>query len=166
MTLPLFVSIPIFNHITVSQPNQVFRIRYWPSNRIELYFCHVLFTIQQYFSVVIKQAVWLFIKPGSTHHFFLKCLVQSQEYDSCYQIVSLYVSWHSFECTSVFLFFCFHLIVDVFPSVLVSNPKLFYLTRFMTLNTVILLLPLFSMYFFHRVNKGKLIKPRQVSFRC
>ena len=60
--------------------------------------------------------------------FFLKCAVPSQEYGSCYLIVRFYVC-----CIFVWLlhfivmlFRCFPLIVDVFPTVLVCYPDLFF----------------------------------------
>ena len=73
-------------------------------------------------------------QPSSTHHFFLKCPVPSQENGSCYLIVRFCVCYIVVFCyTSMFLLFrCFPLIVDVFPSILVCNPILFSLNRFMT----------------------------------
>ena len=48
--------------------------------------------------------------------------------------VSVFVASASVSCwSSVFLtFYCFRLIVDVFPSILVLNPNLFSLIKFMT----------------------------------
>ena len=93
-----------------------------------IFYCH--FT--SFSNIAIKHEVWLAIKLGSTHHLFKKCPVRSQDYGSCYQIVRIWMlHWRLFCCISVFLLFVFFLIVDVHPSVLVSNPDSFSLNRFM-----------------------------------
>ena len=73
--------------------------------------------------------VWHAIKPGSTHHFFINALYQIRKMT----IVTLYCS--SFLCVLHFgvvsLLCRSSLIFDTFPSVLVFNPDLFFLYRFM-----------------------------------
>ena len=68
--------------------------------------------------MVIKREIGLVIKPGSTHHFFSKCPLQSQEYGSYKKLIYMYVSL-------AFPFFS-RLKVHVFPLVLVCTPDLFF----------------------------------------
>ena len=56
--------------------------------------------------------------------FFIKCPVPSQENGHCYIIGCFCVCYISVLCRSSLIF-------DTFPSVLVCNPDLFFLYRFM-----------------------------------
>ena len=74
-------------------------------------------------------------KTGLNPPFFLKMPCTKSGNGSCNLIVCFCValSFKFFCYTSVFLLFCcFSLIVGVFTSVLVSNPDLFSVNRFMT----------------------------------
>ena len=78
-----------------------------------------------YLTLPWKREVWHAIKPGLTHHFFLKCPLPSPENGHCYIIVRFcmcYILMLFLLCRSYPLKF------DAFPSVLVCNSDFFFFT--------------------------------------
>lgn len=86
--------------------------------------------------------IWLAIKPGSAHHLFLKCPVESQEYGSFYQIVRFYLLGVCFSVSVVQLFSSYSWCVLLRFGLLVRS-VLCYIDLWL-MNSGIQLLPSFS----------------------